>query len=403
MRFTIIRILVFICLSYPTIGIAQVTNGKFDGFFEKVIERTKEMPNKFFESTYIFKCYDCDEPHESKFNVYLSRKEHDTVFGSHFFSQNIPEEGTPIYQHYYEGNEFYLIDRAQQKVIVFNAEDGKRGPIKGTNAGNAIELSFLFDFELLKEFLKSESNAKYFDTIIATTSYVVYEITFEDNEDSLSMTAQLFFNKKTFQFEKLSEISKWKDQTQTRSYVINKLRPLLDDELALDKHYKTAKGNFKEEKFLPPKRDSLALGTIMPSFEGTIFSEKSTTQFSTSIFNKITILDFWYTSCMPCIKSIPSLNKVYNKYKDHIAQYGVNMIKSDIENPDKIHQFLNRTPMDYPIVLAQYEDMKDFKVASFPTLYIFNKSGALVYVKYGLHEDVDLYEEVDKVLAELIK
>ncbi|HCJ10995.1 MAG TPA: alkyl hydroperoxide reductase, partial [Clostridiales bacterium] len=47
-----------------------------------------------------------------------------------------------------------------------------------------------------------------------------------------------------------------------------------------------------------------------------------------SLRGKAVYLNFWATWCPPCVKEMPSLQEVYDKYGDRVAIYAVNVGES---------------------------------------------------------------------------
>lgn len=62
---------------------------------------------------------------------------------------------------------------------------------------------------------------------------------------------------------------------------------------------------------------------------------------------KIYIIEFWATWCPPCRYSIPHLNDVYKKYKEH----GVEILAVSTEAPEKVKPFVKEMgeQMTYPV------------------------------------------------------
>lgn len=80
---------------------------------------------------------------------------------------------------------------------------------------------------------------------------------------------------------------------------------------------------------------------------------------------KVIILNFWFIGCMPCMKELPYLNNLYEKFKDHedvvflsIAPHGEADIHKFIDPNDTTFQALrnyykvprDESPIKYPIV-----------------------------------------------------
>ncbi|HEX4917405.1 MAG TPA: TlpA disulfide reductase family protein [Limnobacter sp.] len=63
---------------------------------------------------------------------------------------------------------------------------------------------------------------------------------------------------------------------------------------------------------------------------------------------KTVVLNFWATWCPPCVEEMPELDALYPQLR---AQ-NVELIGIAIDSPANVEQFLQKTPVGYPIVLA---------------------------------------------------
>ncbi len=105
------------------------------------------------------------------------------------------------------------------------------------------------------------------------------------------------------------------------------------------------------------------------------------------------ILDFWYTSCYPCIKGIPSVNRLYRDYKDKgVAVYGVNMIDDEVKSKARLEKFFKNNLMEYPPIMVDPAMANEIGIRSFPTLLVLDKDYQIVYMEDGFSEQ--LYEKV---------
>jgi len=80
---------------------------------------------------------------------------------------------------------------------------------------------------------------------------------------------------------------------------------------------------------------------------------------------KPVLLDFWATWCAPCRQSMPEVERISREYKDQgLVVLGVNTG----EDRDTVEQFLRKTPMAYPAVLAGESGILEaYKVTAYPT------------------------------------
>ena len=99
---------------------------------------------------------------------------------------------------------------------------------------------------------------------------------------------------------------------------------------------------------------------------------------------KITILDFWYRACFPCLKSIPVLNEVYSKYKDQgVIIVGINTIDKLEKHTIDLQNFAADKKIEYPLL---FSDTNDYAIKEYPTLIIFDAQNKVIYSKVGYQE-----------------
>lgn len=67
--------------------------------------------------------------------------------------------------------------------------------------------------------------------------------------------------------------------------------------------------------------------------------------------------------------------------------------------PDHIKTFYERVQTSYPFVVATKEEVSAYKVPGYPTLFIVDKQGRIVYVQVGGGRDKILEAVIEKQLA----
>ncbi len=130
------------------------------------------------------------------------------------------------------------------------------------------------------------------------------------------------------------------------------------------------------------------------------FTLKSVSGEDTSLSSfrgKVVVLNFWATWCPPCVKEMPSLNKLYKNYKEQ----GIIVIAASTDNSiAKINKFLKRNPVDFIVVSdPDYRTSRDFKVFSLPTSFLIDKDGKIVKKYLGEIDwmDQSVVEEIKKL------
>ena len=94
--------------------------------------------------------------------------------------------------------------------------------------------------------------------------------------------------------------------------------------------------------------------------------------------NKIVFLNFWATWCPPCIAELPSIQDLYDDYKDKIVFVLVSSEKPEVVKAfkDKKAYSLNSyTPLSgYP---------NNFNIRSIPRTFLISKKGEIIIDKSG--------------------
>ncbi|MFD1063363.1 TlpA family protein disulfide reductase [Winogradskyella litorisediminis] len=87
---------------------------------------------------------------------------------------------------------------------------------------------------------------------------------------------------------------------------------------------------------------------------------------------KVVVLNFWFTTCPPCIQEIPELNEVYNTFK---SNEDVVFASISFEDPNKVERFLKKKPINYPVVAYARKEISKFNVSGYPTNTVIGKDG----------------------------
>ncbi|WP_271855374.1 peroxiredoxin family protein [Patiriisocius marinus] len=97
---------------------------------------------------------------------------------------------------------------------------------------------------------------------------------------------------------------------------------------------------------------------------------------------KVVVFNFWFATCPPCIKEIPELNEVYEKYKnnDNIVFAAVTF-----EKEEKIARFQTKHNLKYPIVGKEGSFSQAVTRGAYPTNVIVKRDGTIQeYISGGM-------------------
>jgi thiol-disulfide isomerase/thioredoxin len=99
--------------------------------------------------------------------------------------------------------------------------------------------------------------------------------------------------------------------------------------------------------------------------------------------DRLTLIDFWASWCMPCLKAIPELNRMYELYEAK----GVQIIGINCDGPrsvSKVAPLIKSLQINYPILMdLNSEVMNNLNLNVFPTLILVNDKGKIVWIHEG--------------------
>ncbi len=138
-------------------------------------------------------------------------------------------------------------------------------------------------------------------------------------------------------------------------------------------------------------------GTSAPDFEANFFQEQKVVHLK-DISGKLILLDFWYMSCFACNMAIPMLNELHEKYsKQGLSVIGVNCFDKLEEKKELLKKFIHNQKINYPVLLANKEVVEKYKVKAYPTIFLIDRNGKIIYTEVGYQEsNKDTIEKIIK-------
>jgi peroxiredoxin len=122
-----------------------------------------------------------------------------------------------------------------------------------------------------------------------------------------------------------------------------------------------------------------------------------------SLRGQLVLIDFFYKSCYPCMQALPALQSISEKYKDKGLQViGIDPFDT---KEDDMGTFLSKRGITYTILMEGKDVATQYRVSGYPTMYLVDKSGKIIYVQEGYGKDVDetLSEVIEKNLGTVVK
>jgi thiol-disulfide isomerase/thioredoxin len=309
--------------------------------------------------------------------------------------------------------------KTNPKDTIFNAYDARQIVYK-SNYANIYYLSTLK--ESVKQFTYQKNNltylplrykidAKEFELAGISEQYYILKETDSSKDETLdiasTMLTILHINKQTYFIDTFQQWFWMTGQVQYNKLVLKSIQRLNKAEVkTLEKEVDSLqsrlksfvngdslwKANRKEEKKLIEKGDSL------PLFKAKVYATNDSFFFYVPM-DSIVILDFFYTSCGPCIAAIPHLKELDSLYKNKgVAVMGINPMKNDIP---RLERFVKYHGINYPILLVENDvARKQFGILGYPTLLII-KNNQIIFQQQGFSKE--LKDVIIKELNQHIK
>jgi thiol-disulfide isomerase/thioredoxin len=110
---------------------------------------------------------------------------------------------------------------------------------------------------------------------------------------------------------------------------------------------------------------------------------------------KVTVYNFWFVACKPCIAEIPALNRLAEKYGSDSVQF----IAITFDDAERIKTFLEKNRFDFMIGTLPMETINKIKkVAYYPFTAVVNRHQKLSFVLTGRPVGKDPGREIFEVL-----
>nr|WP_246316384.1 TlpA disulfide reductase family protein [Tepidicella baoligensis] len=115
---------------------------------------------------------------------------------------------------------------------------------------------------------------------------------------------------------------------------------------------------------------------------------------------KVTLVNFWATTCVSCVKEMPALVETYNKFQHR--GFETIAVAMSYDPPDWVANFAATRQLPFKVALdntgAIARDWGDVRLT--PTTYLVDRQGRIVKRYLGEPNFNALHQLLDKLLAE---
>ncbi|HMT16506.1 MAG TPA: TlpA disulfide reductase family protein [Ottowia sp.] len=151
---------------------------------------------------------------------------------------------------------------------------------------------------------------------------------------------------------------------------------------------------------------SLLLGASLLSACGSDAAPSSTfvlldgsSQTTADLKGKVTLVNFWATSCTTCVAEMPQIVATHDKFK--ARGYETIAVAMQYDPPSYVVNFAETRKLPFKVAIdntgAVAKAWGDVKLT--PTTYIVNKQGEIVKRYVGAPDFAELHKLIEKLLA----
>ncbi len=113
---------------------------------------------------------------------------------------------------------------------------------------------------------------------------------------------------------------------------------------------------------------------------------------------KVVFLNFWATWCPPCRKEMPSIEKLYQKYKDQ--DLVVLAVSTDRKGLEIVEPYIRENGFSFSVLLDKDGDVSDsYSVFGLPMTFIIDREGNIVDTEMG---EADWFSEESQKYFDLL-
>ena len=113
--------------------------------------------------------------------------------------------------------------------------------------------------------------------------------------------------------------------------------------------------------------------------------------------DRVVLINFWATWCVPCLYELPHIQKLYERYRNRGLT--VLAISSDFDRA-RVAPFVRKNGYTFPVLFADPGVQSDYDVRSIPTTYLVDRKGRLRFAQTGYGPDTET--ELDWALEQLL-
>lgn len=132
----------------------------------------------------------------------------------------------------------------------------------------------------------------------------------------------------------------------------------------------------------PLQSDPRMLAVGSPAPDWTLKTPEGKSVSLSELRGKVVVLDFWATWCLPCVRAMPGVQKLHERFKGKpVAVFGVNVgERTWYANPVA---FMKQRGCTYGLLLGGGNVAQAYRVVGIPTFYVIGPDGKVLHASAG--------------------
>jgi len=139
------------------------------------------------------------------------------------------------------------------------------------------------------------------------------------------------------------------------------------------------------------------VGKVYPEF--TLTNTNGDTITEQGLKGKITMINFWFESCAPCIFEMDALNQLISKF---INNPDFQFLSFTVDSHEAVKQAVKKLGITYDVYPITPEESQRLFCTSYPTNLIIDQYGKVAYIKSGIYTNNIHIRQMELVTAFLL-
>lgn len=147
-------------------------------------------------------------------------------------------------------------------------------------------------------------------------------------------------------------------------------------------------------RFAPPP-EGAELGRRAPDYRVLALASGDSVGVRSGYEGQVTLVNIWATWCAPCRAEMPSMERVYQLYRDR--GFRIAAVSVDAGSPDKVHRFAEELGLTFDLLHdASGGIQQAYRTIGVPQSFLLDRRGNIAWIALG-EEDWDSAEHRERI------